>query len=97
MCSAAASRTYLTRRGVPAEQHDGIVRFTHGYPLALTLVADLLGVPFSTYRRHLGAGLARVAEILWEGDVHGLDTLPGETAQPEPGTQCGSSHRRSAP
>lgn len=31
--------------------------------------AELLDLPFSTYRRHLGAGIARVAEILWARDV----------------------------
>jgi hypothetical protein len=34
------SRTYLTRRNVPAEQHEATLQFTHGHPLALSLVAD---------------------------------------------------------
>jgi hypothetical protein len=29
------------------------------------VAADRLGVPFSTYRRHLSRGLARVCELLW--------------------------------
>ncbi len=36
------SRTYLARREVPTEQHQAILNFTHGHPLALSLVADLL-------------------------------------------------------
>jgi hypothetical protein len=36
------SRVYLTRRKVPIEQHQAILNFTHGHPLALSLVADLL-------------------------------------------------------
>ncbi|HEY7125133.1 MAG TPA: hypothetical protein VH540_14360 [Ktedonobacterales bacterium] len=36
------SRTYLAKREVPAEQHQNILSFTHGHPLALSLVADLL-------------------------------------------------------
>ncbi|MDX1547524.1 MAG: hypothetical protein R3247_11080 [Rhodothermales bacterium] len=34
-------RTYLARRGVDPGQHGSILRFTHGHPLALSLVADL--------------------------------------------------------
>lgn len=33
--------------------------------------AERLGLPFSTYRRHLAAGLERVAEILWHQEVFG--------------------------
>lgn len=39
--SPEESRTYLTRRQVPAEQHSAILGFTHGHPLALSLVADV--------------------------------------------------------
>ena len=38
----AAGRALLERRDVPTDQHDQILRFTHGHPLALSLVADLL-------------------------------------------------------
>jgi DNA-directed RNA polymerase specialized sigma24 family protein len=31
--------------------------------------AEQLGVPFSTFRRHLNKGLERVADILWEREV----------------------------
>ncbi|HEU5327486.1 MAG TPA: ATP-binding protein [Thermomicrobiales bacterium] len=31
--------------------------------------AELLDLPFSTYRRHLSAGLARVVELLWPRDI----------------------------
>jgi hypothetical protein len=33
--------------------------------------AELLGLPFSTYRRHLRGGIARVAEILWQKEIGG--------------------------
>jgi hypothetical protein len=33
--------------------------------------AELLGLPFSTYRRHLKAGIARVAELLWRAEIQG--------------------------
>jgi hypothetical protein len=38
----AESRAYLTMRQVQADQHAAILDFTHGHPLALSLVADVL-------------------------------------------------------
>jgi hypothetical protein len=35
------SRDYLSRREVPPEQHQAILDFTYGYPLALSLIADV--------------------------------------------------------
>lgn len=35
------SRTYLNKREVPTNQHKAVLDFTHGYPLALSLVADV--------------------------------------------------------
>ncbi|WP_208344694.1 hypothetical protein [Aetokthonos hydrillicola] len=32
--------------------------------------AELLDLPFSTYRRHLKAGMVRVAEILWQKEIN---------------------------
>lgn len=34
------SRTYLTQRGVPVDQHTAVMSFAYGHPLALSLVAD---------------------------------------------------------
>ncbi len=34
-------REFLTRRAIPSAQHRDVLDFTHGYPLALSLVADL--------------------------------------------------------
>ena len=34
------SREYLGRSRIPAERHESILSFTHGHPLALSLVAD---------------------------------------------------------
>jgi hypothetical protein len=33
--------------------------------------AELLGMPFSTYRRHLAAGVDRVIDWLWQRELHG--------------------------
>ena len=35
------SQTYLTTRHIPSTQHQAILNFTHGHPLALSLVADV--------------------------------------------------------
>jgi hypothetical protein len=45
--------------------------------------ADLLGLPFSTYRAHLRAGTKRVADLLWQRELYGtagLATARGATA-----------------
>lgn len=39
--SPEESQIYLTSRGVPVTQHRAILDFTHGHPLALSLVADV--------------------------------------------------------
>ncbi|MCW5908066.1 MAG: AAA family ATPase [Chitinophagales bacterium] len=39
--SPSESSVYLQKRNVPTEQHQKILDFTHGHPLALSLVADL--------------------------------------------------------
>lgn len=33
--------------------------------------ADLLNLPFSTYRRHLEAGIERIADALWQREIGG--------------------------
>ena len=35
--------------------------------------AELLGLPFSTYRRHLSQGVQRVVAWLWDHEVYGRD------------------------
>jgi hypothetical protein len=35
-------RSYLTGRNIPARHHDDVLNYTHGHPLALSLVADVL-------------------------------------------------------
>jgi hypothetical protein len=35
--------------------------------------ADLLNLPFGTFRRHLKAGIARVVDILWQREISGLE------------------------
>lgn len=35
------SRAFLARRNIPDDQHQAVLSFTHGFPLALSLVADV--------------------------------------------------------
>lgn len=36
------------------------------------LAAELLDLPFSTYRRHLTQGIERVTEWLWQRELYGV-------------------------
>ena len=49
--SPEESLAYLANRGVPEERYPSILAFTHGHPLALSLVADVYAqrpdAPFS--------------------------------------------------
>lgn len=40
--SEAEAADYLQRRNIPSEQRPAVLRFTHGYPLALSLAVELL-------------------------------------------------------
>jgi hypothetical protein len=40
--------------------------------------AELLGLPFSTYRRHLTQGVARIVADLWERELYGSGPSTGE-------------------
>ncbi|HXV44018.1 MAG TPA: ATP-binding protein, partial [Anaerolineae bacterium] len=46
----AESRAYLTKREIPADQHQAILDFTYGHPLALSLVADVFAQRGDTLR-----------------------------------------------
>lgn len=41
--------------------------------------AEVVGVPFSTYRRHLAKGLDQVVELLWDWELHGPPVSPDPT------------------
>ncbi|MBK8233793.1 MAG: ATP-binding protein [Candidatus Eisenbacteria bacterium] len=46
------------------------VHYTYLAPLdTQELAADRLGLPFSTYRRHLAAGMKRIADLLWQQEI----------------------------
>ena len=51
------------------------IRRTYLEPAATQeLAAELLGLPFSTYRCHLSGGIGRVTEWLWRRELHGLES-----------------------
>jgi hypothetical protein len=46
------------------------LQFTYFQPLATQeLAAEALDLPFSTYRRHLKAGITRIADMLWQKEI----------------------------
>ena len=48
--SPEESRAYLTKREIPSDQHQAILDFTYGHPLALSLVADVFAQRGDTLR-----------------------------------------------
>ncbi|GII61071.1 hypothetical protein Skr01_11560 [Sphaerisporangium krabiense] len=56
------------------------VTFLHGAPTQ-ELAAERLGLPFTTYRRHLTAGIERVCADLWHRELYGTGapTAPRST------------------
>jgi hypothetical protein len=56
------SQTYLTVRGIPPQQHAEVLAYTHGHPLALSLVADVLqqGDELTTFNLQAEPDVVRV-------------------------------------
>ena len=55
-----------------AEYGTAILLITYLEPAATQeLAAERLGLPFSSYRRHLTTGIARVTAALWNRELHG--------------------------
>ena len=42
--------------------------------------AAALGLPFSTYRRHLTQGMTRIVSVLWDQEVYGQDRAEVSTS-----------------
>jgi hypothetical protein len=62
-------------RGAPRDEklYRALLR-TYFEPAATQeLAAELLDLPFSTYRYHLAGGIARVTEWLWQRELHGSE------------------------
>jgi hypothetical protein len=67
------SRSFLRARGVPRAHHQGALEFTHGHPLALSLVADVLA------QRDPGAAFtpANQPDVVRTLLDHFVENLPG--------------------
>lgn len=50
--------------------------YVHGSPTQRA-AAEVLGLPFSTYRRHLGRGLDHIVSWLWQREIHGPNGAAG--------------------
>jgi hypothetical protein len=70
--STEESSEYLLRRAVPESQQAAIIRFTHGYPLALSLVADVFDQQ-PDYQFQPESAVDLVAQLV----SHLLDEAPG--------------------
>jgi DNA-binding SARP family transcriptional activator len=76
--SAAESIDYLARRHIAPEQCDDVLRFTHGYPLALSLAAEvLLQRPNSRFE---GAASPDIVKVLLERFVAGVPSVAHRAA-----------------
>ncbi|GAA2824852.1 ATP-binding protein [Crossiella cryophila] len=53
--------------------------YTRGAPTQ-EAAASRLGLPFSTYRRHLQTGLSRLCDVLWDKEIHGEEQPVGKVS-----------------
>jgi hypothetical protein len=66
----------LTEDPRDAKLHRAVAAtFFRGAP-SQEAAAERLGLPFSTYRRHVAAGVARVTGWLWDRELHGSEHRP---------------------
>lgn len=76
--SEADAAEYLARRAIPSEQRAAVLRFTRGYPLALSLAAEvLLQRPSSPFEEVAAPNIVRV---LLERFVAGVPSLAHRAA-----------------
>ncbi|WP_194814976.1 ATP-binding protein [Nocardia sp. XZ_19_385] len=67
---ADAAQALLTERGGEKLHRAVSVAYFKGAPTQ-EVAAELLGLPFSTYRRHLGTAVERMSELLWHHELNG--------------------------
>jgi hypothetical protein len=76
--SVAEASDYLQRRNVPAEQRDAVLRFTHCYPLALSLAVEVLiqrpGISFDD------AAAPDIVRVLLERFIAGVPSVAHRAA-----------------
>ncbi len=76
--SHAESRLYLARRAVPDGQHQAVLDFTHGHPLALSLVADLFAQRRHEKNKNLHFGPEQVPDVVQALLGKLVDKLPSD-------------------
>ncbi|WP_280455868.1 hypothetical protein [Nocardia brasiliensis] len=65
-----AAQSLLNERGGEKLHRAVGVAYFKGAPTQ-EVAAELLGLPFSTYRRHLGTAVQRMSELLWHHELNG--------------------------
>ena len=70
-----AVETLRHERGGDKRQRALAATYLKGVPTQ-EVAAELLGLPFSTYRRHLTSAVERVGELLWQHELSGTPLPP---------------------
>ncbi|WP_328738707.1 ATP-binding protein [Streptomyces erythrochromogenes] len=83
--SATALRTLLIngidalREGRSGDKHHRALTTTYiAGALTQEAAAERLGLPFSTYRRHLTSGIERLIDLLWRSELNGTAVTGGD-------------------
>ncbi|MDX1520655.1 MAG: AAA family ATPase [Anaerolineae bacterium] len=68
------SQTYLAARGIPEAQHAEVLAFTHGHPLALSLVAEVMnqGDKLAAFKPQVEPDVVRILLERFTQNVPGL-------------------------
>lgn len=85
-----ASAIEALREGRSGEKHHRALTTTYlaGTPTQ-EAAAERLGLPFSTYRRHLTSGIDRLTDVLWRSELNGTRITEVNQAQAADGTDRG--------
>ncbi|MGP4050869.1 hypothetical protein [Streptomyces sp. 2A115] len=78
-----AAETLLDERGGEKRHWAVTVTYFRGSPTQET-AAERLGLPFSTYRRHLTSAIERISDLLWHHELRGEAIPFPERSEPTP-------------
>ncbi|MCX4993516.1 ATP-binding protein [Streptomyces sp. NBC_00568] len=74
-----AADALLEERGGDKRHRAVMVTYFKGSPTQ-EAAAERLGIPFSTYRRHLTAAVDRMCQLLWQHELNGTEITPPENS-----------------